>query len=78
MLASCHGAQDVLFSAGLCLLVATNVMSVHSQNSKCEGSRISVAKHGTSGLACAICHASRVLHFSAFIVVLSACVVVLC
>ena len=42
------------FSAGLCLLVATNVMSVYSQNSKCEGSRINVAKHGSSGLACAI------------------------
>ena len=54
MLASCYAAHNVLFSAGLCLLVATNVIPVHSQNSKCEGSRISVAKHGTSGLACAI------------------------
>ena len=56
----------MLFSAGLCLVVATNVMSVHSQNSKCEGSKISVAKH--SALACAISDAPRVLHFSAFII----------
>ena len=30
-----HAAHGVLFSAGLCLLVATNVMSVHSQNLNC-------------------------------------------
>ena len=78
MLASCNTAHGVLFSAGLCLIVATNMMSVHSQNSKCEGSRISVAKHHweicTSGLACAIGHAPRVLHFSAFIHLSNCCV----
>ena len=42
MLANCHAAHGVLFSAGL---LATNMMSVHSQNSKCEGSKISLAKH---------------------------------
>ena len=43
MLASCHASNGVLFSAGLCLLVAINVMFVHSQNSKCESSGISIA-----------------------------------
>ena len=55
------------FSAGLGLLVATNVTSVHSQNSKYEGSRISIAKHhwkvALRALACAIGRALRVLHF---------------
>ena len=63
------------FSAGLCLLVATNVMPVHSQNSKCEGSRISVAKqHSKVALqgkhVQLVIIAPRVLHFSAFISVL--------
>ena len=64
----------VCFFAGLCLLAATNVMSVHSQNSKCEGSRISVAKHhwkvALPGKHVQLVVAQRVLHFSAFILLL--------
>ena len=73
MLSSYHAARGVLFSAGLCLLVATNLMSAHSQNSKCDGSRISIAKHH-SKVALQNKHvqlviiAPRVLHFNALIV----------
>ena len=63
----------MLFSAGLGLLVATNVMSVHSQYSKCDGSRISVATHhrkvALEGEHVQLAIISpRVLHFSAFII----------
>ena len=78
MLSSCHAAQGVHFSAGLCLLVATNVISVHSQNSKCEGSRISVAKNPWKGTLQGkhvqlVIIAPRIFHFSAFIISLAQC-----
>ena len=57
MLASCHAAHGVLFSSGLCLLVATNVMFMHSQNLNYDGSRIE---------SCRSC--AEDLHFSALIV----------